>query len=565
MKKLVLTTAVGFSALFATAQAPDTLRGHITTNTTLSASTAYILMGYVYVDSLRTLTIPAGTVIYGDKVSKGTLIIKRGAKIRSLGTQSNPVVFTSAKPIGSRATGDWGGIVIAGNAKANNGVNIMLEGGTAGASSTNPTGYEVWYGGDGTRDNESSGKIAFTRIEYAGIALFPNQEINGLTMAGVGAGTIIHHVQVSYGGDDSFEWFGGKVNSRYIIAYKGVDDDFDCDFGYSGANQWGLGIKDKNIADASTSNGFEIDNDGTGSTNTPKTKPIFTNFTMIGPRQYDTTVINSLHGRGAHLRRNCEPKIFNTIWTGYKTGILIDGSTTGANANANLLKIKNCVVAAVGTTDVEFSETGGSALSPSVSGWFANKKDSIYGTLNDLKLRFPYTIPPDARLKCVSWLRYGSDTTDATLLATSHIDYNETYRGAFDCAYDWLTQWTEFDPQNFNYCAGCPTRMMGENETSVVTANTKMDVYPNPVVNGQATVTFELEETEVEGGMTGSAVIHIYDITGKEVLTSVPVDIIAGYNQLNIDASTLTQGMYLVKIEAGNTFRTARIIVGSGN
>ena len=111
------------------------------------------------------------------------------------------------------------------------------------------------YGG--TDDNDNSGILTYVRIEYAGIAFQPNNELNSLTLGGVGKGTTIHHIQNSFGGDDAFEWFGGSVDSKFLVAYKTVDDMFDTDFGYTGRNQFSLGISDPKIADVSGSNGFE--------------------------------------------------------------------------------------------------------------------------------------------------------------------------------------------------------------------------------------------------------------------------------------------------------------------
>jgi hypothetical protein len=192
---------IGMSAA-AFGQPIDTLSGHITTNTTLNSTTLYVLQGFVYVDSTVTLTIDPGTVIIGEKISKGTLIVQRGAYIEAQGTPTKPIIFTSQEAPGARAAGDWGGVIILGKATINppGGVAI-IEGGV---------GSE--YGG--AVDTDSSGVFSYVRIEFPGIAFLPNNEINGLTMGGVGNRTVIDHVQVSNSGDDSFEWFGGTVNCR---------------------------------------------------------------------------------------------------------------------------------------------------------------------------------------------------------------------------------------------------------------------------------------------------------------------------------------------------------------
>lgn len=306
--------------------------GDITVNTTWSASNVYLLIGWVYVKSGATLTIEPGTIIRGDKTNKGALIIEKGATINANGTASNPIIFTSNQAAGSRDYGDWGGIIILGNAVIN----------VTGGSATIEGGIGSTYGGSNDADN--SGILKYVRIEFPGIAFTTNNEINGITFGGVGNATQIDYVQVSYSGDDSFEWFGGTVNAKHLIAYRGWDDDFDTDYGYRGKVQFAVSLRDKNIADVSGSNGFESDNDGSGSTNAPFTNCIFSNFSMFGPKVNLTDTIHTNYKRAMHLRRNTKLNVFNSVFSGWPVGLFIDGTTTQANATANELKIKNCVL-----------------------------------------------------------------------------------------------------------------------------------------------------------------------------------------------------------------------------
>ena len=242
--------------------------GDITTNTTLTAGKVYLLDGWVYVKSGATLTIEPGTVIRGSKANKGAIIIEKGAKIIAEGTVANPIVFTSNQDAGSRSYGDWGGLIILGNATVNK-VDPVIEGG--------PTST---YGGSDDADN--SGILKYVRIEFPGVAFQPDKEINGLTMGGVGSGTTIEYIQVSFCGDDSYEWFGGAVNAKHLIAFRGWDDDFDTDYGYRGMVQFAVSLRDPAVADAgSGSNSFESDNDATGSEDTPYTEPVFCNISSF--------------------------------------------------------------------------------------------------------------------------------------------------------------------------------------------------------------------------------------------------------------------------------------------
>src|SRR5690348_13335600 len=247
-----------------------TLEGKITSDTVLRAKNVYILKGLVYIKNNAKITIEAGTVIKGAYLDPiGGLIITRGSKIIAEGTADKPIVFTSNSP--NPRSGDWAGIVLLGKAQTNASFN-----GTAGVGEieggVNNADGDGLYGG--TDDNDNSGIIKYVRIEYAGFAFLPDKEINSLTMGGVGKGTVIDHVEAFYAKDDAFEWFGGSVDCKYLIAYKTQDDDFDTDNGFRGKVQFGLIVRDSLIADLSNSESFESDNDANGSALTPQTGAI---------------------------------------------------------------------------------------------------------------------------------------------------------------------------------------------------------------------------------------------------------------------------------------------------
>ena len=230
----------------------------------------YLLKGWVYIAEGSELTIEPGTIIKGDKATKAALIAERGGKLIAKGTPTAPIVFTSAQAKGNRKPGDWGGVILCGKA-VNNQQEMEIEGGP-----------RTKHGGNDNADN--SGVLSYVRIEFAGYPFRQDKEINGLTLGSVGSGTQLDHIQVSYSNDDSYEWFGGAVNAKYLIAYKGWDDDFDTDNGYCGTVQFGLVVRDSKLADASQSNGFESDNNGSGSAVEPYTTAQFSNITFIGPK-----------------------------------------------------------------------------------------------------------------------------------------------------------------------------------------------------------------------------------------------------------------------------------------
>lgn len=326
-----------------------TVTGTITTNTTWTSNNVYLLDGVVYVDTLVTLTIQPGTIIRAN-IGNSSLLVQRGGKLIAEGTQCNPIVFTSNFAAGARAPGQWGGILLLGRARHNLGTNILIEG-------LDPANVRNFHGG--TVDNDNSGSLKYVRIEYGGFIFSANNEINGLTMGSVGSGTTIDYVQTSFNNDDAFEWFGGAVNCKHLVAYRNLDDDFDTDNGFSGIVQYGLAIKDPALSDVSQSEGFESDNDnpGTSESRVPKTSAKFYNITQIGAFRCASNTAGSgitptsfLHRRGARLRRNTDLKVFNSIFMANWRGLFLDGALALANVDQDSLVYRNNIIAGDFTT-----------------------------------------------------------------------------------------------------------------------------------------------------------------------------------------------------------------------
>ena len=421
----------------------------ITGNVVLVKTTKYLMKGFNYVQNGGTITIPAGTVIMGEFNSKGTLIIQRGGKIFANGTPDAPVVFTSQKPAGQRAAGDWGGVIVLGRAPINT---------SSGADSAEIEGFGPGlgpvYGGQPVVVNDNSGVLRFVRIEFPGVNLtgISGNEINGLTMGGVGNGTTIEYVQVSYSGDDSFEWFGGNVNPKHLVSYKAVDDDWDCDNGFQGKIQYGLSVRDKDIADISSSNGFEIDNNNNtpSNTNGPRTKPFFSNMTVIGPFETTSTPVNSLFQRGGHLRRNMQACIYNSLIMGWRVGIRFDGSGVINDANSGVVQLRTNIFSGNLTLA---DQTGGSIL-PSPTD-FISATNTVYTDNSSVLLTSPFAVYPNVPLpgnNVNNWMPLngspaliGADFTNSNL--TTGFDV-VTYRGAFGTN-NWTYGWAQFNPINY--------------------------------------------------------------------------------------------------------------------
>lgn len=433
MRKNVLLTAVAFFIAFVT-QAQITITSDITSNTTWTNDNIYTLSGgFIYVTNNATLTIEPGTIVKGNQA---TLVITRGAKINAEGTPTQPIVFTSSQPAGQRNPGDWGGIIICGKAPVNDPAGQRLaEGGI------DPV--KGLYGGTDVNDN--SGVLKYVRIEYAGVAYQPNNETNSLTMGAVGLGTTIDYVQVSYGGDDGFEWFGGTVNCKHLIVNKTIDDMFDTDYGFTGRVQFAVAVSDSLLADISGSNGFESDNDATGTTNGPITKPIFSNISVFGPRATaSSSGFNSNFKRALHLRRSTSTCTYNSVFVGFPTGLKIDGTTTGNNCTSGTLQFRNNIIA--GSTQ-PLDSTG---LTFGMASWFNSNGNSIVSNPQAVQAIAPFSYTaPNFLLQTGSPALTGADFTAPNLNST----FFETtaYRGAFDGTNDWTACWSNFDPQNANY------------------------------------------------------------------------------------------------------------------
>ena len=289
----------------------------ILTDYTMKSHKTYLLKGKVYVAPGATLHIEPGTVIRGDKSTNATLIVSRGAQIRAMGTKNDPVVFTSNMPAGRRSSGDWGGIILLGQAKINRKAGKALMEGDLDPK----LGI---YGGE--IDDDNSGVIQYTRIEFAGRKIDQSNEINALSLAAVGNRTTLDHIQVSFTKDDSFEFYGGTVNASHLISFKCLDDDFDMSYGYSGSLQFGIALRHPRTKDFSGSNGIEIDSyasdDNLASINQEMhTNCTISNFTIVSPK-------SSLQGvtqlsQGIMVGNDAYLSVYNSVILGFNFGIFI--------------------------------------------------------------------------------------------------------------------------------------------------------------------------------------------------------------------------------------------------
>jgi hypothetical protein len=532
-------------------------------NRALSADTVYVMTGHYYVQAGFSLTIEPGTIIKGHKVTGGTLIVSKGAQIFAQGTQQLPIVFTSDQAPGSRAPGDWGGIIVLGAAPCNK-VNPLIEGGFIAGDCL---GGSATYVGTNAADN--SGVLSFIRIEFPGYRFQLNNEVNGLTMGGVGSGTQIDHIQVSYSDDDSYEWFGGTVDCSYLVAFGGTDDEFDTDFGYRGHVQFGFGLRDPDQSDPTgESNGFESDNDGSSSsTATPYTKPTFCNITLVGPERTNADVpypLGETFQYGAVLRRSTQTSVYNSVIVGYPWGLSLRDATTQGFANGDSLQIRSVTMQGTltpsGSTHIHDETRWSSVDNWFVTGGWSNTQNAVRDPddilLNDLS----NLNAPDARPAAGSELIGTADFSNSRLAGL----VVTTYRGAFppvpgalapgspqdpgDPNELWTYYWTDFDPQDTDYADGLPTGVgVGPSYRAELSQN-----YPNPF-NPQTSIDFTVPAT-------GQVTLDVFDVTGAKVATLVNAVKERGSYTVNFNATGLTSGVYFYRLK-GNGFNVMKKMV----
>lgn len=360
------TSAYTSAVTASTGAKTATIDANIAASRTLYADTVYTLKGYIKVQSGATLTIQPGTKIVGDTNTAGSsLWILRGAKIMAVGTADAPIVMTSARAPGFRKPGDWGGLIIIGNATINRtGVaTILTEGGTAGVAEN--------YAG-GTDDNDSSGELKYVRVEFAGydISNGAGQELNAISSYAVGGGTKYEYVQTMSGLDDSFEFWGGKPDVRHLVSYESGDDHYDWTEGFRGRGQFLIALQTQRLVPApgtgvfsSDPRGFEGDGCEPGlpgctltatDASAPYSMPVWANFTLIGPGQL-ASIPND--GNGMVLRRGTGGTFMNGIMARWK-GIAInirDAWTDSLFEQRDSLNFANIILAQNG---FNFDTTG---------------------------------------------------------------------------------------------------------------------------------------------------------------------------------------------------------------
>ena len=521
-----------------------------------TADKTYILKDLVFIKSGSRLFIEPGTLIKGDTGTGNEatgLVITRGAQIFAEGTPANPIIFTSVADqrdgtANSSLRGLWGGVVILGAAKTNN----ATEGGVKLVEGVdqiaNPASLAE-YGG--TDDEDNSGVFRYVSIRHTGIQVgdVDGNEIQGLTLGGVGSGTTIEYVESFASNDDGFEFFGGTVNTRYMVSAFNTDDGFDWDEGFRGKGQFWFAIQDNGVTDG-FGRGMEMDG-ATGDENTePYAHPILSNITILGA---GSTLTEANAGDGSQLlmfRDNTGGEVYNSIFGqhhGY--ALTVEESTKETDSKTRLadgdLMIQN---------NLWFDFAAGTDA--------ASLGDNVDYVVNYLSDAANANMIADPILNAVSRVD-GAEGLDprpnlsspAYTMALKDMSgdswfYEADYAGAFGASL-WISGWTALSENGYLGTGGVINPI--EEEVAETPTQIVLDQnYPNPF-NPSTKISFTLPSSQ-------KVSLKVFDMLGREVATIVNNETIsAGTQTFSFDASGLSSGVYIYRLAGNNVALTRKM------
>jgi len=541
MKKATLLIAVLMSLpILSMAQTTVTVSANITEDTEWTSDNEYILDGMIFVTGGANLSIEAGTTVRGGEgqdLDAAGLVITRGSKIFAEGTSSNPIVFTAENDanLTKDDVGEWGGIVILGRASTNNILEATIEG--VNEISSDPA--LVGYGG--TDDMDDSGVLRYVSIRHSGINIGSSSgnEIQGLTLGGVGAGTTIEYIESFASGDDGYEWFGGTVNTRYLISAFNNDDAFDWDQGFRGKGQFWFVIQDSDQAGRSA----EMDGAGGDETGTPFAYPVISNATYIGPGVSSTP--SGDPGQMLEFRDNTGALYANSVFTDHPGNGLrvedvdgVDDFDSRARLEADSLNISNSIffsfgtgetLATIATNDYEatmLGENSNMVVDPMLRGISRATDAGLDPRPN-----------PDSPV-------YGT----AVAMGEDWF-YTTNYAGAFD-GNNWAAGWTALDA--YGFLGDGVVTDTEEDPAEVPNSITLNQNYPNPF-NPTTQISFTLPQAQ-------QVTLKVYDMLGREVATLANREMFSsGMSTLNFNASNLSSGLYIYRLTSGNVAVTRKM------
>ena len=491
----------------------------------------YVLNGFVFVGDGETLTIEAGTVVKGmpgQAESASALIIARGGKIYAEGTPTNPIIFTAEDDdvtdpddLPLDALGLWGGVIILGNAGLNSSPG---ESAIEGIPTNEPRGI---YGGDD--DEDDSGIFRFVSIRYGGSDIGAGNEINGLTMGGVGRGTTIEYVEVFNNQDDGFEWFGGTVGTRFLVSAFNGDDAFDYDEGFRGNGQFWFAIQ----AEGDGNRGCECDGGTNPEDGTPYAIPTLANLTFIGSGAASANADNDY---AVIMRDNAGGRWYNSIFHDFGgAAVEIEDLASGQDSRARL-------------------ESGDIAIENNIFGTFGT------GALSDDAFTTDYlSAAAQSNRQVDPQLRGISRTNDAALdprpaagspalFGAQALDdgwfIDTDYVGAFGDI-NWAADWTFIAEANLLSMEGAGIITSVEPiDEAIPTAFSLDQNYPNPF-NPSTTIEFRVDRTQ-------RVRLSVHDVLGREVEVLIDGMQTAGSYRVDFDGADLASGTYLYTLQTAD-------------
>ncbi len=511
-----------------------------------TANNIYVLNGFVFVEDGATLNIEAGTVIKGKPgqgESASALIITRGAKIFANGTATNPIIFTAEAdnvddpndlPLDAR--GLWGGVIILGRARINTTTGV---GNIEGIPVTETRGA---YGG--TDDADNSGVFRYVSLRHGGTNIGANNEINGLTMGAVGSGTTIEFVEVYNNADDGYEWFGGTVNSRYLVSAFNDDDGFDYDEGWRGKNQFWFLIQDPLQAGS----GGEHDGGTTPEDGQPFAIPIIYNATYIGS---GATSGNARNDFALNIRDNAGGKYYNSIFTDFfGRAVQIEDLASGEDSRARLeagdLVLQNNIFFGFGSgaTPNEFITQ---AFTRAYVTDAANNNRFVNPQLRGISRTTDKGLDP----------RPASGSPALTGAATANDPFfkSANYLGAFGDL-NWAADWTVLAQLGIltSNGSGDPTKVRERQTSSAPPAEfTLSQNYPNPF-NPSTKIDYSVAKA-------GMVRLGVFNMLGQQVASLAEGVRAVGTYTVTWEASGLPTGTYFYRLEAGGVAQTRKMIL----
>lgn len=527
-------------------------------HTRFTSDNTYLLSGLVFVEDGETLSIEAGTVIKGKPTSAEgedtALIVARGGRIFADGTAEDPIIFTAeaddvddpddillSSPTASR--GLWGGVIILGKASINTATGENnIEGIDA---TTEPRG--IYGGGVNPDDDDDSGVLRYVSIRHGGAVIGADNEINGLTMGGVGRGTTIEHVEVFYNQDDGFEWFGGTVNTRYLISAFAGDDAFDYDEGFRGEHQFWFSIQDPSLGDhAGEHDGGTDPEDGR-----PYARPTIMNATYIGR---GASSMGGKDNNAVIFRDNAGGMYFNSIFTEFKGRMLsiedLDPTRGAQDSKARLdagdLAFQYNILGAFGAGSTA-DELGGDAQTAALLADASNMNRITDPLLQGISWNRNLGLDPRPGNTSPAW--------DATRLMeeprSSGFFTDVDYAGAFGTE-NWADQWSALAA--LGYFSTAPAPIPPEPVEPGVDAPDGFSLAqnsPNPF--GMAT------NIDYTVSSTSHILIEVYNLLGQRVATVVNDIRLPGHYTEHWEARHLSSGVYFYRFEATADGRTAHV------